>query len=145
MTKDGSRELIPLDEGFSRGCPASPVFAALVLECILSNVKRDIGQDAALRANAGDLGDDGIGGIPIILPYIDDINALVPLSQVKLFMDLFDKYGREYGAVLNREKMMIMTTTSGKSVVQCLLNSCSVGRQMLGMHSSSPPSTHTLT
>jgi len=42
---------------------ASPVFAALVLKCILSNIKREMGQDAAIHANAGDLSNDGIGGI----------------------------------------------------------------------------------
>jgi len=59
---------------------------------------------------------------------------LIPVAQVKRFLDLFDKYGRLYGALFNTETTEIMMTASGKSVVKRLLVSYEVGRQrMLGM------------
>ena len=52
--------------------------------------------------------------------FVDDVNALVPLGQVKRFLDLFDEYGKKLGANLNTEKTKITTTTSGESVLDKL-------------------------
>ena len=40
--KDGTWEWIPVTEGFAQGCPASPVFAGLVLNRILSKIFQDM-------------------------------------------------------------------------------------------------------
>ena len=84
------------------GCPASSVFVAIVLKSILSHVLTDMGKDAVSRVREGNFGNDGFGGIPIVMPHVDDINALVPLDQVNWFLDLFTKYGKRYGAILNK-------------------------------------------
>ena len=49
--------------------------------------------------------DDGRGGIPSILAYMYHVNALVRTRDVQLFLDLFDKYGKPLGAVLNTKKI----------------------------------------
>ena len=93
-----------MQEGFSQGCPASPLFAALVLNYILHKINNDLIRLATTR-KLNDEGLDNIyGGIPLILAYVDDVNALVPTRDVNLFLELFKKYGKPLGAVLNTEK-----------------------------------------
>ena len=120
---DGTWETIPVREGFSQGCPASPFFAALVLNYILHKVNNDLMKLATNRKRNNHNLDDDRGGIPLIMAYIDDVNALVPTQDVKLFLDLFEKYGKPLGAVLNTEKTRIMTSTSNKSTSTSLLAS----------------------
>ena len=48
---DGSWEHIPVDEGFSQGCPSSPIFAALVLRHIIVKINRDLRISAIHRAS----------------------------------------------------------------------------------------------
>ena len=76
-----------------RAGPASPLFAALVLNYILHKVNNDLITIATRRKLNRQKMDDDKGGIPLILAYVDDCNALVPNCDVKLFLDLFKKYG----------------------------------------------------
>ena len=121
--KNGTWEWIPVREGFSQGCPMSPVFAGFVLKRILTQVFKDMKSIAIARHKKGEGGDDGQGGVPLIMGFVDDVNALVPTNDVFLFLQLFEKYGNPLGAILNTDKTRILTTTSGKSVVQRLINS----------------------
>jgi hypothetical protein len=121
--KDGTWEWIPVREGFSQGCPASPVFAGLVLNRILSKVFAEMKTQCIRNVRNKDYGDDGQGGVPLILGYVDDVNALIPCKDVLTFLTLFQKYGEPLGAVLNTEKTRIMTTTTGNSVCKRLLDS----------------------
>jgi hypothetical protein len=59
--ENGEWTVIPVEEGFSQGCPASPVFAALVLHDILSTIQPELERRAAQRKALGDNGDDGLG------------------------------------------------------------------------------------
>ena len=47
------------------------------------------------------------------MTYVDDCNALIPLQDVKTFLELFEKYGGPLGAQLNTEKTRILTSTKG--------------------------------
>ena len=118
---DGTWESITVPEGFSQGCPASPIFAAIVLNHILKQVNQALCIRAQQRCADGNGLDDREGGKPIILAYVDDTNILVPLEDVEEFLKLFRKHGEKYGAVLNTEKTRIMTTTTGISVKDRLL------------------------
>ena len=129
---DGTFESIPVEEGFSQGCPASPVFAALVLNRILQKVYADMLTTVKNRVANYDTGDDGRGGVPIIMSYVDDVNALIPLSDVETFLTLFNKYGAPWGAIMNTEKTRIMTTTSGHSLTDRLCNSVSNDTRLIG-------------
>ena len=120
---DGTWTDIPVYEGFSQGCPASPLFAALVLNHILIKCNRDLSLRAALRFSDGRTLDDGQGGAPLILGYVDDVNALLPTEDVEFFLTKFKEYGEPLGAILNTEKTRILTSTSSRSTVQHLLSS----------------------
>ena len=72
--EDGSWTVITVNEGFSQGCPASPTFAAIVLNDILTTIQKELNVRAKQRQANGDKGDDGYGTIAIILAYVDDTN-----------------------------------------------------------------------
>ena len=129
---DGSWEVIPVREGFSQGCPVSPLFAALVLNHILSKVNSDLIKVATRRKNTRNNLDDNKGGIPLILAYVDDVNALIPNCDVQLFLDLFKKYGEPLGALLNTEKTRILTSTSSTPTTEKLLHSGYASSRTIG-------------
>ena len=104
---DGSWFRISVEEGFAQGCPASPVFAAIVLRHILKKVERDMLEHIDLRNSFGESArdhDDGMGCIPIVMAYVDDVNCLLHLRDVKPFLDSFKKHGEPLGAIMNTEK-----------------------------------------
>ena len=115
---DGEWEAIKVCEGFSQGCPLSPILAAIVLNYILKKV------DAKLRAKANtrkkSTSDDGLGGLAIILAYVDDANFLVPLEDVELLLTTFNEVALPLGAVMNTEKTRIMTSTTNQSILPAL-------------------------
>ena len=122
---DGTWEAIPVREGFSQGCPLSPIFAAIVLKRILTKIHRDlmVRVQERLSEDMPKFLDDGRGGQPLILGYVDDVNVLVPTRDVHTFLKLFKKYGEPYGAVLNTEKTRILTNTGGVDIPNKLKNS----------------------
>jgi hypothetical protein len=121
--EDGSWTVIAVQEGFSQGCPASPVFAAIVLNEILTQLHKELALRAALRKSRGDTGDDNDGTLALILAYVDDCNILLHLDDVKFFLDRFVQLASPLGAVLNTEKTRILTATNGTPVTTTLLTS----------------------
>lgn len=115
--EDGRWTYIPVREGFSQGCPMSPVFAAIVLNDILTRINAELCDRAKIRKRDTPL-DDGHGGLPIILAYVDDVNLLLPHEDVKYFLEKFREYGEPLGAVLNEEKTRILTTCKGSSLIK---------------------------
>eukprot|EP00956_Cyclotella_meneghiniana_P026978 scaffold59555_cov23-Cyclotella_meneghiniana.AAC.1 len=79
---DGSWTVIGVKEGFSQGCPLSPVFAALVLNSILTKLQPELDARAKARLAAGDEGDDGHGSVGLVMAYVDDVNALLHHDDV---------------------------------------------------------------
>ena len=118
--EDGSWSSITVEEGFSQGCPASPVFAAIVLHEILSKIYPELLERAKQRKLSGDDGDDGMGGIAIIMGYVDDVNSMLYLDDVDFFLRRFEDEATPEGAVLNTTKTRILTTTTGVSLVDRL-------------------------
>ncbi|KAL7501724.1 hypothetical protein ACHAXN_000003, partial [Cyclotella atomus] len=116
--EDGKWVIIPVNEGFSQGCPASPVFAGIVvLHDILSQIQPELEAHVAHRKAYGDCGDDGLGSLGIIMAYVDDVNSILNHSDIKYFLNRFRKLTTPLGAILNTEKTRILTTTTGESVV----------------------------
>ncbi len=75
-----------VNEGFSQGCPASPVFATIVLQDILSTIQPELeSQPAQSKLNNGG-GDDGYGSLGFILTYIDDVNCMLHHEDVEFFL-----------------------------------------------------------
>lgn len=121
--EDGLWTVIAVNEGFSQGFPASPVFAAIILKEVLTKLQADLAQRAIKRKSAGDPGDDNSGSLAIILAYVDDCNSLLHHDDVKFFLDRFVQLATPLGAILNTEKSRILTSTSGKLLVNQLLTS----------------------
>ena len=44
-----------------------------------------------------------------MMAYVDDVNCLLPISDVKHFLDSFKKHGEPLGAFMNTEKTRILT------------------------------------
>ena len=57
--------------------------------------------------------DGGQGCIPIVMGYMDDINAIVHIEDAAFFMYHFKRLGLPLGAVLNQEKTRVMTFKNG--------------------------------
>ena len=85
--EDGKQVIIPVAEGFSQGCPASPVFAAIVLHDILSCIQCELEARAAQRKAHSDCDDDGMGSLGIIMAYVDDVNSVLHHSDIQFFLD----------------------------------------------------------
>ncbi len=118
---DGTWHYIPVREGFSQGCPMSPVFAALVLDEILKKIDGELRERARVRKYVDRKpGDDHEGGIPLLLAYVDDCNCVLPHIDVEFFLQQFKRYGEPLGAVMNTTKTRIMTATNGKKTSDAL-------------------------
>ena len=89
----GSWFHIAVKEGFAQGCSASPVFAALVLRHILTKVEVDMQPLVYTNNSFNNAHDDGLGGVPHVLAYADNVNCLLPLQDVKPFLDSFKRHG----------------------------------------------------
>ncbi|KAL7505139.1 hypothetical protein ACHAXN_004892 [Cyclotella atomus] len=143
--ENGEWCIIAVTEGFSQGYPASPVFAALVLHDILSKIQPELENRAAQRKAAGDLGDDGLGSKGFSLAYVDDLNAVLHHQDVDFFLRRFKALGEPLGAILNTEKMRIMTSTTGTSLVQRPKRHHNRGRVLLGQQLESTISVFSTT
>ena len=110
----------------------SPVFAAIVLNDILTKIDSEQRALATARKSEGHVLHDNEGGITLIMAYVDDVNCLVPLEDVYTLLEKCQKYGLELGAVMNTEKTRIMTATNEKSVRNKLLKSWQPGKNTLG-------------
>eukprot|EP00956_Cyclotella_meneghiniana_P037754 scaffold143726_cov74-Cyclotella_meneghiniana.AAC.5 len=122
---DGSWATIEVEEGFAQGCPLSPVFAALVLNAILSQLQPELNARAAARLKAGDAGDDGMGSIGLVMAYVDDVNALLHHDDVNWFLKRFVELATPRGGILNTMKTRILTSTSHSSTVsKMMLSPC---------------------
>ena len=121
-----------MSEGFSQGCPASPVFAAIVLHVILSEIYPELEKRAAQRKALGDDGDDGLGGLAILMAYVDDVNAMLYHDDVEFFFQQFQALADPLNAILNTDKTRILTTTIGTSLVDKMMKSTSLNTMMKG-------------
>jgi hypothetical protein len=119
--ENGEWEIIQVTEGFTQGCPVSPVFAAIVLNDILSTIQQELNLRAEQRKVNGEPGDDNLGTLGITLAYVDDCNVLLHHEDVLFFLDRFKHLAEPLGAVLNTEKTRILTSTTGSSLVSKLL------------------------
>ena len=130
--EDGTWTSIPVEEGFSQGCPASPVFAAIVLNEILSKIYGELEERAKQRLKDGDKGDDNLGSLGILLAYVDDVNAVLCHDDVDYFLKRFVEEATPKGAILNTEKTRIMTSTNGTPLTDKLLATGTLKQMMLG-------------
>ena len=120
--ENGDWSIIPVCEGFSQGCPASPVFAALVLNTIIRKIYPELEARARQRLANGDKGDDGLGGLAILMAYVDDVNSVIYHDDIEFFLRRFTELATPLGAVLNTDKTRILTSTTGTPLTETLRN-----------------------
>ena len=125
--KDGSWEIISAEEGFSQGCPISPILAGIVLNHVLRILDKLLKRWAynRHRKNVGyeTPSDDGQGSILTILGYMDAVSALVHIGDAAFFVEHFKKLGLPLGAELNQEKTRVRTSATGRKLTMTLMNS----------------------
>ena len=114
---DGTWHRIMMEEGFNQGCPLSAIFAAIVLNEVLSELDRLLTERAEERLRLGDKGDDGYGSRTHLSGYVDDVGAVVPVVDVKFFLETFDKLAQRFGCFLNVCKTRILTSCTGQSIL----------------------------
>jgi hypothetical protein len=117
---DGTWRTLTMAEGVSQGCPLSPIFASLVVACLLRPLDHLLRNRATLRLQNGDPGDDGSGGITHLLGYVDDVSTCTPLADIEFLCQNFDLLGRPLGCFINPMKTRILTSTSGSSPLHTL-------------------------
>ena len=77
--------------------------------------------------------DDERGAVPIVMGYVDNANALVTIEDAAEYLRLFEEIGGQLGAILNtEEKTIILTSTSGTSLVEQMINSNNPDTQTRG-------------
>ena len=111
---------MPVTEGFSQGCPFSPIFAAIVLNEILPELQDLLNNLASQQLELGIKGDDNKGTLSFILVYVDDCNAMVALQDVEPLLDKFKELAEPLGAIMNTEKTRILTSTNHRSTIENL-------------------------
>ncbi|KAL7502680.1 hypothetical protein ACHAXN_001288 [Cyclotella atomus] len=75
----------------------------------------------------GDAGDDNESTVALTMAYVGDCNSLMHQGDVLFFLTGFVQLATPLGAILNTEKTRILTTTTGKSLVERLLASKDTG------------------
>ena len=126
--ENGEWRIIAVTEGFSQGCPASPVFAALALHDILSKIQPELERQAIQRKAAGDLGDNGHSSIGF---SVDNVNAVLHRQDVDYLLNRFKTLAEPLSAILDTEKTRIMTTTTGTSLIEWLKNHHNKGKHSM--------------
>ena len=111
-----------MEEGVSQGCPLSPIFASLVMACLLKPLDKLLRARAAHRLNNGNPGDDGAGGITHLLGFVDDVSACAPLEDLEVLCDHFNTLCKLLGCFVDPMKTRILTSTSGHSPLNTLSN-----------------------
>ena len=89
----------------------SPVFADIVLKEIIFKVEHDLGKQAKCRKPCNQPLDDTMCGVPIIMAYVNGINAVIPLEYAEFFLKRFQLYGAPLGVPMNIERTQILTST----------------------------------
>jgi hypothetical protein len=108
------------EEGFTQGCPLSPILAALVLHTVLERVDKKLRQKAATRLSQGNKGDDGHGSQTNLMAFVDDVGTVIPLEDVADYCKWFQQECKRLGADVNTTKTRILTSTTGISPIPAL-------------------------
>lgn len=99
-TEYGTWAIVPVCEGFfqSQGCPVSPLFAALVLNCILRKIQPELEERAKHQLTVeNEKGNDLNCSVGLIMACVDDVNALIHHDNVEFFLNRFDELAKPKG------------------------------------------------
>ena len=114
-------------EGFSQGCPFSPIFTAIVRnEIFLTQLQDILNILASQGLEIGLKGNNNRWTQGFILACIDNCNSLVALQDVEpaLLDKIFKELAKPLGAIMNNtKKTRILTSTNQTSIIDTLLAS----------------------
>ena len=93
---NGSYSYILVCKGFSHG--------VIVLKEIILQVEHNLCKRAECWKLSNQPLDETISGVPIIMAYVNVVNALMPPDDTKSFLGEFQLYGAPLGAIMDTEK-----------------------------------------
>ena len=112
---EGNNHTLNQPEGFSQGCPLSPLFACLVLSALTATVNKTLSTRALERIRQHITADDNLGGVSHTASVMDDTSVCLLHEDLLPFLNEFDSLGKPYGIHLNKTKTKILTSTTGTS------------------------------
>ena len=111
-----------MEEGVIQGFPLSPIFASLVVACLLKPRDKLLHARTTHQLNNGNPSDDGAGGITHLLGFVNNVSACVLLEDLEFLSDHFNARGKSLGCFVNPMKTRILTSTSNHSPLNTLFN-----------------------
>jgi hypothetical protein len=117
---DGTWHTLLMEEGVIQDCPFLPIFATLVVACLLKPLDQLLKACATHRLNNGNPGNDCAGGITHLLGYVDNVSTYNPHEDLEFICNHFNNLGKPLGCFVNPMKTRILTSTSGLSPINTL-------------------------
>ena len=115
---DGTFGNFTEEEGFSQGCPLSPLFAALVPSILLKEINPDLlARTSARPADHSHPGDDNRGSLSQTTSHVDDTKALLPHRDLSWFLSRFAELGKPLGIFLDLRKTQMLTSATSASPI----------------------------
>ena len=113
--------------------PTIPGFSGMVIHHITKQINSRLPKEVITRVRKKCKIDDERGAVPIVMGYVDNANALVTIEDAAEYLLLCEEIGGQLGAILNtEEKTIILTSTSGTSLVEQMINSNNPDTQTRG-------------
>ena len=117
---DGNNKTLNQPEGFSQGCPLSPLFACLVLATLTTTINKNLSTRALERIRQQLTSDDNLGGLAHTASVMDDTSVCLLHEDLMPFLHQIDTLGKPFGIHLNKGKTRILSSTNGTSPVNLL-------------------------
>ena len=105
---EGNNHTLNQPEGFSQGCPLSPLFACLVLSALTATVNKTLSTRALERIRQHITADDNLGGVSHTASVMDDTSVCLLHEDLLPFLNEFDSLGKPYGIHLHKTKTKIV-------------------------------------
>jgi hypothetical protein len=102
-------------EGISQGCPLSPLFAFIVVACLLEPIDKLLRERTAAQHASGDPGNDGYSGISHLLSYVDSISTCVYLPGLAFLCNTLKTHSTSLGCFVNTSKTRMLPSCNGTS------------------------------
>ena len=116
----GKNQTLNQPEGFSQGCPLSPLFACLVLATLTATINKNLSTRALERIKQHLLCDDNMGGTSHTASVMDDTSVCLLHQDLLPFLQNFEQLGQQFGIHLNKAKTKILSSTNGHSPLPAL-------------------------
>ena len=117
---EGNHKTLNQPEGFSQGCPLSPLFACLVLATLTATINKTLSTRALERIRRHLPCDDNLGGLAHTASVMDDTSVCLLHEDLLPFLQQIETLGKPLGIHLNKQKTRILSSTNGTSPTNVL-------------------------